>query len=230
MSNISKRIKALVNEVKFETIADIGTDHAYLPIYAVSIGKIKKAIACDINEKPLERAKINIVNNGYQNIIETRLGSGLNPIKENEVDTVVIAGMGGMMINEILNYSLSITKSLKQLILSPHLDTPNVRKEVHRLGFKIVNETILSDENKFYNIINCEKGEDILYSESDYIIGKVLIKNNSDEFKRFIVYKLNELGKIKKQIENLENKSNFNIYDRLKQIDKLHSIYSEAVK
>ena len=94
--DISKRLRTVASLVRCETMADIGTDHGYVPLYLYEQGKIKKALACDLNPGPLEKARENIQKMGAGQVIETRLGSGLTPVAPGEVECAVIAGMGGM--------------------------------------------------------------------------------------------------------------------------------------
>src|SRR5699024_8275793 len=92
---ISKRLRTVAELVSGRTVADIGTDHGYVPLYLYEQGKIEKALACDINRGPLEKAKENIASAKAERVVEARLGSGLTPVRIGEVESAVIAGMGG---------------------------------------------------------------------------------------------------------------------------------------
>ena len=173
---LSKRMNAVVSMVKkCDTVADIGTDHGYVPIYIIKNGISKKAFACDVNKGPLEKAKTNISNYNCSDFIETRLGSGLSVIKPFEVDTAIIAGMGGMLVIDILKNSKDTVKSLKHLVLQPQLDIDKVRRYIHSIGFKIEDEEMLIDEGKYYTVINAVKGNEKYDRDIDYIFGKCLI-------------------------------------------------------
>ena len=100
--DISRRLELVANLVTHNVIADIGTDHGYVPIYLYKQGKIKKAYACDVRTGPLEKCKQNIALYGAEDVIETRLGSGLIPLHPGEAETAIMAGMGGMLIVHIL--------------------------------------------------------------------------------------------------------------------------------
>jgi len=126
--DISKRLQKVAALVSYPTVADIGTDHGYVPIYLHKMGKVKKALACDVRKGPLEKAKENILLFQAQDDIETRLGSGLVPINPGEVETGVIAGMGGMLTVRILKDSPEVVASLKELILAPQHDVDEVRR------------------------------------------------------------------------------------------------------
>ncbi len=169
---LSKRLFAIANEINFSTMADIGTDHAWVPIYCVLTDKTHKAIASDINKGPLLRAEKNIALYGCSDKIQLRLGNGLEPVKENEVEAIVLSGMGGMLVIEILQNSPTVTASVSQLVLQPQLDAHRVRRYLHTIGFKIVNEVMVQEDSKFYTVINAEKGKDKPYSEVEYYLGK----------------------------------------------------------
>ena len=102
---LSKRLEMVAGLVTQERIADIGTDHGYVPIYLYKQGRIKKAYACDVRKGPLEKCKKNIALYGAEDVIETRLGSGLTPLRPGEAETAIMAGMGGMLIVHILQDS-----------------------------------------------------------------------------------------------------------------------------
>lgn len=208
---ISKRLKAVSDMVLFETLADIGTDHGYVPIYLCKKGKIKKAVACDINKGPLEKAEKNIAQYGLSDVISVRLGNGLKSIKPFEAETIVIAGMGGMLISEILESSFDVTASAKQLVLQPQLDVKKVRKFVHKSGFKISDEEMIFEDGIFYNILSCEKGSEKYDFDFEYVFGKRLIEKKSKTLKEFIESKieLNEKiakGLMKAKTENAEKR------------------------
>lgn len=184
--NISNRIKNIVDAIQYETLADIGTDHGYIPIYACKLLKVKMAIACDINKGPLQNAKLNISVYNMHKQIETRLGSGLTPLQKGEVQTVTIAGMGGDLIIDILKASTDILPSLSQIIVQPQSSVSKVRKYMHSIGFKIINEYFIKEENKYYTVINCIKGREEVYSFAEYAFGKILIEKREPLFINFI--------------------------------------------
>jgi len=194
--DISKRLKAVCDLIKYNAVADIGTDHGYVPCYLAENKKISKAVACDINAGPIESAKEHINKNGFSDIIETRLGGGLEPLKNNDAQTVIIAGMGGLLIKEILNNGKDKLENVKQLILQPQRDVVEVRKCVHSLGFKITEEIMLVDSGKYYNILNCEKGIEEYGNENDYLFGKLLIENKDKVLKEYLSKRIEKNKKI----------------------------------
>lgn len=209
---ISRRLNFIVDEIENENIADIGTDHAYVPITAMLRGKIKKAIASDIRQWPLDKANKNISDFNFQNQIQTRLSNGFENITAGEVKTAIIAGMGGLAICNIINSARE--KLIEQLILQPQNNIYEVRKKLHQSGFKITNE-IFFHQQKFYNIINAHSGRDIFYDEKDYAAGKILLENKNPLLHEYLVLKVKKLSRIK----------NFNC-----KAEKFYYLYMEALQ
>ena len=151
---LSKRLQTIADFVKKNSVvADIGTDHAHIPIYLIKNNIIDKAYACDINKGPLEKAKENIENFGVSENIVLRLSNGLDKMSSKEVDTIIIAGMGGELIIDILNRGKAFFDKKNTFILSPHTKTDEVRDYLIRKGFKILKEDMCIDEGKFYTVM-----------------------------------------------------------------------------
>ena len=139
-------------------IADIGTDHAYLPIKLVKEGKVDFAIASDVAAGPLENAEKDIIAAGLKNKIETRLGSGLETISnEDRIDTVVIAGMGGKLMTNILSEAWSKNFHYATLILEPNVGEPGVREWLSAHKYQIINEKIIAEAGHIYELIKAQK-------------------------------------------------------------------------
>ena len=157
---LSKRLQKVADTVnKSNIVADIGTDHAYVPIYLVKNKVANKAIAADISQGSCKKAQLNVNNKHLNHLIDVRCGNGLEVIKADEIiDTIIIAGMGGLMTISVLESNKKAVNNARQLVLQPQKDIYKVRQYVHSIGYKITNETMLVDNNKYYNIINAEKG------------------------------------------------------------------------
>lgn len=163
-----------------QSIADIGTDHAYLPCVGLLRGQLKRAIAADVGVGPLEAAKATISKYNLDDLIETRLGSGLSVIKPGEVEGVIIAGMGGKLITSILEADIPLAKSFNRLILQPNLDANVLRTFLMKNQFEIVDEKIVLDEKKFYEIIVVQPSQTpVVYNELDLEFGPVLRRQSS---------------------------------------------------
>ncbi len=221
---LSKRLLAVAYEIGCDSIADIGTDHGYLPIYAVKNRIVKKAIACDINKGPLKRAAENVKRYGLDEAIETRLCNGLSGIRPGEADCIILSGMGGMLTLDILKAGERVLDKTCQLILQPQLDVDRVRRYIHEAGFKIAAETVVLEDGLFYNILNCYKGTEAKYTDTEYITGKANVIKNKETYEQYISFQLKGFYKIKASIENAEN-ANEPLNDKSKQrLDEIHRL------
>ncbi len=187
--NISARLLAaakLVREGSF--VADIGTDHAYLPIYLCSKGKIRGAVASDINQGPLERAEINVKEYDLEDKIALHLSNGLDKINVYAPDDIVICGMGGELIAEIIDKAKWTKNENIRLILQPMTHAEKLRGFLLSNGYAIVDETIVR-EDKIYQVICAEyRGASDSYSELELIFGKHNIERYTEEFKEYAKY------------------------------------------
>jgi tRNA (adenine22-N1)-methyltransferase len=142
-------------------LADIGTDHAYLPIWLVAEGRCPAAIAADLRQGPLLAAQAHVCEAGLGGVICLRLSDGLKEIAPGEADTITITGMGGPLICRILADGRAVARSAKELILSPQSDVPEVRRFLLGHGFFITDETMVREDGKYYVIIKAEPDEDV---------------------------------------------------------------------
>ena len=177
---LSKRLQTIADFVKKgAVVADIGTDHAHIPIYLIKNNIISKAYACDINAGPLEKAKENINYYGVKNI-ELRLSNGLEKLKTDEADTVIIAGMGGELITDILEKGRIFFDTERKFILSPHTKTDEVRKYLLSNRFEITKEDMCIDDGKFYTVMEAVYiGKTFSYTQGELLFGKYLIDNKN---------------------------------------------------
>lgn len=177
---LSKRLQTIADFVKKgAVVADIGTDHAHIPIYLIKNNIISKAYACDINAGPLEKAKENINYYGIKNI-ELRLSNGLEKLKTDEADTFIIAGMGGELITDILDRGQGFFDKKNTFILSPHTKIEEVRNYLLRKGLKILKEDMCIDEGKFYTVMEAVYiGKTFSYTKGELLFGKYLIDNKN---------------------------------------------------
>lgn len=200
---ISERLKNVASLVeKCSSMADIGTDHAYIPIYLVKNKICESAIASDINEGPVEKARKNIALEGLTDYIECRLGGGLSTIKPGEVQCAVIAGMGGNLIRDILNDGAAVVKSLDTIIMQPVQNPEVLRKYLYLSGYDIIDEELTFEDGKYYEIIKAKydtKQHDV--DEIFYEIGYKLIEKRHPLICDYINFKLNKCYKICESIE-----------------------------
>ena len=187
---LSKRLELLAYLVekhkKGNILADIGTDHAYLPCYLVEKNIIEKAYACDVAKGPFAASLSTIRQYHFEENVEALLGDGLDPILDKEVDMVTIAGMGSFLIVEILEKNKAYLNKVKQFYLQPNANTDHLRKYLFRNHFKIIDEKIIKDGHHVYEMMVVEKtNQDIQYSQEDIMFGPVLRKNKDELFIRY---------------------------------------------
>ena len=150
---LSKRLNWIIEKLdKVDIIMDVGTDHGYIPIYLVKNNIASKVIASDINKDPLKKAQINASLDGVSDKIDLRLGGGLVPLKNKEANAVIIAGMGGNLIRDILENDLNKVKNFEYLILQPAQNPEVLRKYLYNSDYEIMDEDICLDEGKYYEI------------------------------------------------------------------------------
>lgn len=135
-------------------LVDIGTDHAYLPVYLIEQGITQSALACDINPNPLKNAKITIDKANLSEQIELRISDGLDNVSENEAEEIVIAGMGGLMIADIIERTSWLKNADKHLVLQPMTHAEDVRAALFSNGFRIDKETACNESRHVYLILS----------------------------------------------------------------------------
>lgn len=196
MIKLSKRLASIASNIdKEDKVVDIGCDHGYLSIYLKAVNGNKVVIATDINENALNMAKKNINKNSI--LIETRLGNGLDVIKHNEVDTIIISGMGCNTILNILKKNK--LKYIKKIVIQSNTDIPLIRKYINKLAYTIKNEQLIIDKNIYYIIITFTKGKH-KYTKKELYFGPILLKENNYLFNEKKAIELNKLEEILKKI------------------------------
>ena len=161
------RLRAIAGMVtKGNRLADVGCDHGYLSIWLVSEKTVPSAIAMDVRPGPLSRARENITRYGLEDYIETRLSDGLAKLEPGEGDTLVIAGMGGPLMERILKDGAKVREGFQELILQPQSDLPHFRHFLSEIGWEIVREEMIKEDGKFYPMMKAvrnDSGEKIVY-------------------------------------------------------------------
>lgn len=155
---LSDRLQAIADFVlPDESIADIGTDHGFVPIVLLESGRVPFAVLSDINEGPVEKAKSHLAEHSIpESRYALRHGDGLLTVEPFEVSTVIIAGMGGENIIDILAFDIAKTKSFKRLILQPRKRPDLLRKWLYENGFSIIHEKLVKEQEKICEIIVAE--------------------------------------------------------------------------
>lgn len=180
---LSRRLEAVASFVpEGSRVADIGTDHGYIPIALVERGICPSAIAMDIRSGPLERAGEHIRERGLTDQISTRLSDGLAELAIGEADAVVIAGMGGELVIHILEGGRHLWSDLQAFILSPQSELEKVRRYLEANGFHIQKEDMVWDEGKFYTVMLVVREAKACW----YRYGKYLIQQNHPVLRAFL--------------------------------------------
>ena len=175
--NIGDRLEAIGKLVPQGCVlADIGTDHAYLPVWLLEQGKIASAIAGDIAEGPCLAAKNTVSMHGMKGKVEVRLGSGLKVLQAGEADCIAIAGMGASTMIEILEADMPLAVEAKRLVLQPMAGAASLRKWLIQNGWCIVAEDLVADGRHLYEIMVAERGESEAFSDAVLEIGPSLIE------------------------------------------------------
>lgn len=203
-------------------VADVGTDHAFLPLYLVKSGKVSSAIASDINIGPIANARNNIFEHQCQDYIKLVHCGGLDGVNSNEADDIIIAGMGGELISSIIENADWLKSPDKHLLLQPMSRANELRKYLCDNGFSIVEERVACEGRRLYAIISAYYcGQKVEYDDVFLYVGKVLL-NLNEETKRYV---LNQADILRKAAEGMEKSDD----DREKSV-KLYDLSSKIAK
>ncbi|AKP68384.1 SAM-dependent methyltransferase [Companilactobacillus ginsenosidimutans] len=186
-------------------LADIGSDHAYLPVELIDDHIIDYAIAGEVAPGPRNRSLEDVKKFGLDNKIDVRLGDGLAVIKDaDQIDTVVIAGMGGILISDILERATDEQLSnVKTLILQPNIGEPLVRQWVTDNNFEIIDEDIIQEDNHVYEIIKAKRtNKTQKLTAAEFLMGPVLIKKRTPTF---VAKWTHKLSSYQKAVRNMGN-------------------------
>lgn len=201
--NLDSRLAMCADFVRNNAkLADIGTDHAYLPVWLCQVGKCPSAIAADINPEPLSRGQLAIENSNAQDLVKTRLSDGLENIMENEADDFVIAGMGGELIASIISKCSFAKNPEKHFILQPMTRSEVLIKFLCENGFKILKQDCCVVSGKCYTVLLTSYcGENREYDEIFYYTG-ILEPNKNVLHRKFV----------EKNIRHLKKQGNGNVH------------------
>ncbi|WP_026692872.1 tRNA (adenine(22)-N(1))-methyltransferase [Peribacillus kribbensis] len=206
IDKLSHRLEAVAGYIPPNSIlADIGSDHAYLPCYAMNKGIIQRAVAGEVSEGPLRSALKQVQSAGLKEYIDVRKGDGLEVIKPGEVECITIAGMGGTLISSILERGSSKLQGVKRLILQPNIGAANIRNWLVENSWELVTEEILEEDQKIYEILVAERGEPMkpyqVEKEAGFLMGPFLMKEKSDVFLKKWAMELEHMKRILLQLD-----------------------------
>ncbi len=214
---LSKRLKLVASFVEpGALVADVGTDHGYVPIWLVQEGVAAGGIAMDVNQGPLERAKAHIAACGLSGRIQVRLGDGLSALSGEEADTVIIAGMGGPLIVRILTEGLETARRMKRLILSPQSEIWSVRAFLERNGFVIEDDAMTEEDGKYYTVI-CARSAGGYIGDGTFCVserkrlewkyGKCLLERKDPVLKVFLEQERQKYRKVLDRLDNVRDEN-----------------------
>ncbi|MEE0452293.1 tRNA (adenine(22)-N(1))-methyltransferase [Peptacetobacter sp.] len=201
------KIASFVSEGK--RVADIGTDHGYIPVYLLNKGTIPFAILADINKGPLENARKEVRHNGLEAKTELRLGSGIEVLEKGEVDEIIIAGMGGALIADILEAKKEVAQSAEKLILQPMQAQEELRKYLLNNGYEIMEEVLENEDFRIYEIMTARYiGKNNTPSDEIYYeVGEKLLNNKNELFTEFVEKKIRTNKAILEKFEGIDNEN-----------------------
>lgn len=203
-----QRLKTIIHFIeKNSIVADIGTDHGVVPIYLIEENIAKKVIATDISKPSLEKLENKLQEKAGSLNIETRCSDGLKQILPFEVDTIIISGMGGVLIEEILSHFIETAKTASTLILQPNNAVDHLRRWLLYNGFYIENEKDLFENRKYYTILCVKRGLDKPYTETEYKFGRRLIENQSIVLKKYLIHLKDEKSSILTKLNSIGSSS-----------------------
>lgn len=207
LTNRLLKIASLVSENK--RLADIGTDHGYIPVYLLNEGRIDFAILADINKGPLENARREVKRNKLEDKVDLRLGSGIEVLKKGEVDEVIIAGMGGILIGELLEANKEVAHSVDKLILQPMQAQEELRQYLLNNGYEILDECLEKEDFRLYEIIVAKYTGKNTHLEDNiyYEVGKKLIENKDELLVAFIENKIKKYNNIISKLGNKDTEA-----------------------
>ena len=231
MVRISDRLRIVAHMCdKGAVVADIGTDHGYLPIYLVQEGIAPSAIAMDLRKGPLEKAKKHICDNCLEDRIQTRLSDGLEKLSKNEADIITICGMGGRLIADIVTKGKDVITQNTILVVSPQSEVGEFRHFLVSQGFEIEDEQMLKEDGKYYFIIKCRKSEESVcseFSETQYQYGWKLLDSKDKTLYEYLIKEKETNEGISNSIK--KDESNPTVKLRLQQLSRKNNIIMDAL-
>ncbi|OEL02263.1 tRNA methyltransferase [Staphylococcus succinus] len=225
MIPLNQRLKKVSTYIKGDCLADIGSDHAYLPIYAIENNIVKTAIAGEVIKGPYDASKRSVSDHQLNSVIDVRLGDGLSVVEANDdISSITICGMGGPLIAKIISEGSDKLQNQPRLILQSNIQSSAIRKRLAQLNYEIIAEDILEEKGHIYEIIVADfTKQQIQLTEIEEKFGPELIMNKNQLFYKKWKHELNSLYKIKQNLNPQQH------HDRLKEIDEEINLINEVI-
>lgn len=221
-TKLSRRLEAVASYVpQGARLADVGSDHAYLPLFLVEQGRIDYAVAGEVVQGPYQSALQNVEQADQSDKISVRMANGLAAVElADQVSTVTIAGMGGRLIAEILEAGKDKLGSVERLVLQPNNREDDVRRWLVEHGFQLVTEEILEENDKIYEILVAEKGKSDLTADQ-LRFGPYLLEEQSATFQKKWLKELDKLTYALEQVPLERQADRSAISQKIQQIQEV---------
>ena len=211
MIHLSQRLQAIADFVpQGAAVADIGTDHGFLPCDLAQQQRADKLIACDVNAQPLALAQKNIEDYNLQEQVQTRLGNGLTVLQPGEVTVVTIAGMGGSLMLDILDAAPAVVDRLQRIILQPNVGAEAVRIWAEKNRWQIVDEALVRENDRFSVILALEQGRGKPMSAVELYLGPVLLEQRHPLLGLYISEEWEKAQRILEQLKRSDSEDSQN--------------------
>lgn len=205
---LSRRLETVISFVETGSkIADVGTDHGYVPIALVERGIASRGVAMDVRVGPLERAKEHIGQHGMEQMIETRLSDGVEKLEAGEADTVIAAGMGGELVIHILEDGKRLWGDVRHWILSPQSEIEKVRSFLGENGFLIDREDMVEEDGKYYTVMDVIRGRMGKLEPWELLYGSCLVREKHPVLREFLVKERKSLEGILEGLKGQDGES-----------------------
>lgn len=225
---LSQRLEKLASYVeKTDILGDIGTDHGFIPINLLENNVTNQIIASDLNQGPLDNAKEELSQRGLVQSVDLRLGGGLEPYTPGEINTALIAGMGGTLIRNILEEGREHLPYLKKLILQPMHGVVDLRRFLLNNGFRIVDEDLIYENNIYYEIIVAKRGKSQAYDHINLEFGFYMLEKNPELSKAYVGLKLEKLQEI---VHNITKHGSSASQEKVKELRESIEAYKEVIE
>lgn len=225
---LSKRLSAVASLItEGSRLADVGTDHGYVPIWLVKTGKIPSAIAMDVNKGPLLRAQEHIGEYGLEDSVRTRLSDGLAALEPGEADSVLIAGMGGPLTVRILSNARNHWDRVREWVLQPQSELGEVRKFLAQEGFLVTDEDMVEEDGKYYPMMRVVRGTSDYRTEVEFLFGKQLLEDRNEVL---LDYLKREKGKMEQVLQKVSAQPGEAAGQRAKELTVYLETIEEALK
>ncbi|MBU5482401.1 tRNA (adenine(22)-N(1))-methyltransferase [Blautia sp. MSJ-19] len=215
---LSRRLLTIAGMVtEGNRLVDVGCDHGYLPVYLMMQHRIPGAIATDVGKGPLARAQEHIAQYGLEQYIETRLCDGLAGVAKEEGDTLVIAGMGGPLMEKILAQGENVIGGFQEMILQPQSDVPHFRHFLMTHGFRIVQEEMVLEEGKYYPMMKAVPGKEEAWTVEEEMFGKLLLAQLHPVLHKYLKRELRIREQIEEQLKGASGEGAQKRLDEIKE-------------